>query len=284
MTSASAICCFNGEFVPIGSVKLSTENRSFRYGDGLFETIRCFGNQPFLFDKHYERLRRGMETLQFSDLQFPTYDVLLKKIESVINKNRYFVSSRIRLTVFRNDGGLFTPTNNSCSYLIEATPLEKGAYEINEKGLIAGVYFDVSKAASLISPYKTASSLVYVMAGMHKAKHNLSEVFITNSKGLIIEAMSSNLFWIKDGVLFTPSVSSGCVDGIMRNCVMQVALNHGFEVFEVDGITFEKLKAVDEIFVTNAICGIQWVVGIDDVRFYNIKTRQLYRAFIQSFS
>jgi len=284
MTSSVPICCFNGEFVPVSSVRFSTENRAFRYGDGLFETIRCFGNQPFLLDRHYDRLRRGMEALQLSDLHFPTYDVLEKKIESVINKNRYFISSRVRLTVFRHDGGLFTPSTNDCSYLIEATPLEKGSYELNEKGLIAGVYTDVPKTASLISPYKTANSLVYVMAGIHKTKQNLTEVFITNSRGLIIEAMSSNLFWFKDGALFTPSASSGCVEGVMRYCILQIARNQGFVVNEVEGITFESLKNVDEIFVTNAICGIQWVVGIDDVRFYNIKTRQLYRAFIQSFS
>lgn len=284
MTSSVPICCFNGEFVPVSSVKFSIENRAFRYGDGLFETIRCFGNQPFLLDRHYDRLRRGMDALQLSDLHFPTYDVLEKKIESVINKNRYFVSSRVRLTVFRNDGGLFTPSTNGCSYLIEATPLEKGTYELNEKGLIAGVYFDVPKTASLISPFKTASSLVYVMAGMYKAKQNLTEVFVVNSQGLIIEAMSSNLFWFKNEVLYTPSVSSGCVDGVMRNCVVQIAKSQGFDVVEVDGIKFDALKNVDEIFVTNAICGIQWVVGIDDVRFYNIKTRQLFRAFMQSFS
>jgi branched-chain amino acid aminotransferase len=225
-----------------------------------------------------------MDALQMSDLHFPTYDVLEKKIEGLINKNRYFTSSRVRLTVFRNDGGLYTPSSNDCSYILEATPLEKSIFELNEKGLIAGIYSDVTKQQSIVSPYKTANSLVYVLAGLHKKKYNLSEVLIKNGNGLIIETMSSNLFWFKGDVLYTPLVTSGCIDGVMRGYVMKVAEHIGIEVKEVAGITEQMVKSVDELFVTNAVSGMQWIVGMDDVRFYNKKTRQLYQAFMESFS
>jgi branched-subunit amino acid aminotransferase/4-amino-4-deoxychorismate lyase len=284
MTNVSPLCCINGEFVPQDSIKIGIQNRAFRYGDAVFETIRCFGNRPFLFDLHYERLINALETLEMDTLGFPVADVLEKKIERLVNKNRFFCSSRIRLSVFRNDGGLYTPADNTCSYLIEASPLEEPAYVLNNKGLVAGIYPHMQKQPSLISPFKTANSLLFVMAGNYKVANNFSEILIKNSHGLIVEALSSNIFWFQGEILCTPSVESGCVNGIMRQTILKVANLHGIQTKEVPGIDEISIKRVDELFVTNAIQGIQWVVGIDDVRFYNLKTRQLYQYFLQTIS
>lgn len=284
MTPHSPFCCLNGEFVPQDAVKLGIQNRAFRYGDAIFETFRCFGNQPFMLDLHYDRLMKAMATVGMETKLFPPLDVLEKKVESIINKNRYFGSSRIRLTVFRNDGGLYTPETNTCSYLIESTPIDEPNYSLNTKGLIAGIYTDMGKQPSIISPFKTGNSMLFVMAGNFKTAHNLTEVLITNTNGLIIEALASNLFWFKGNQLFTPAVSSGCVDGIMRQMVMKVAKLHNVQVVEVPGITNEAIREVDELFVTNSIQGIRWIVGIGESRFYNIKTRQLFQSFIQTIS
>lgn len=275
-------CCYNGEIVPVDSVHFTPANRSFRYGDGIFETIRCFGNQPALFDLHYNRLLRGMHALNLDIGCIPPLDVLERKIESLINKNRYFISSRVRLTVFRNEGGFYTPTTNSCSYLIEASSLDEGEYTLNEKGLIAGLYDEMSKNPGPLSSFKTANGLLFVMAGIFKANHNLGEVFIQNSQGRIIEALSSNLFWFKEEVLYTPSVRSGCVEGVMRHQLIDTARHIGLELIERDGVGFDELRQADEIFVTNAIHGINWIVGIGEVRFYNVRTRLLFRELINS--
>lgn len=278
----SPFCCFNGDFVPQDSLKFGIQNRAFRYGDSVFETFRCFGNQPFLIDLHYERLMHAMTATGMQIERFPTLDVLEKKIESLINKNRYFSSSRVRLTVFRNDGGLYAPETNVCSYLIEASPLDEPSFSLNTKGLIAGVYTEMGKQPSIVSPYKTGSSMLFVLAGNYRNEHNLSEVLITNTHGLVIEALSSNLFWFRNDKLYTPSIDSGCVDGIMRHTVMKVAAMHGLKTVEVPGIEPDALKTVDELFVTNSISGIRWIVGIDDVRYYSIKTRQLFQALQQT--
>jgi branched-chain amino acid aminotransferase len=284
ITSNNNYCCFDGQIITTGSLKLTPANRAFRYGDSVFETIRCFGNQPYSFADHYDRLKRVMMAVGMDVDCLPAQDVLERKVESVINRNRYFISSRVRIMVFRHDGGLYTPATDKCSYLIEASPMDTGMFEMNEKGLIAGVYREMGKSPNILSPFKTGSALLYVMAGRYKQQHNLTECFIVNTSGLVIEALSSNLFWFKGDQLLTTSVSSGCVDGIMRRQILLLAKKLGIDTQIVPGVTEEALRQADEIFVTNAIQGIQWVVGIDDLRFFNIKTRKLLRAYLDSLS
>ena len=269
--------CYNGEIVTPDELYLSAENRSFRYGDGIFETIRCFGNQPILFDKHYHRLLRASGVLEINMKSIPSRELLLKKIETLINKNKYFGSSRVRLALFRSDGGLYTPHTNDCNYLIEVTPLATNDYVLNSKGIVASVYQDMKKTPSIISPFKTSNSLLFVLAALFKEKQNLADVFIMNTENKIIESLASNLFWFKDDYLFTPSISSGCVDGIMRNFVIEVARKNIINVVEIPGIEFTELMEADEIFTTNAIQGINWIVGIDHKRFYNLRTAKLHR-------
>lgn len=275
MTTATNYLCVNGEIIPTNSYTLSTDNRGFRYGDAVFETIRCFGNRPMFLEFHYKRLVRAMEILQMDTSCIPFPEVVEKRIESLINRNKFFVSSRIRLTVFRNDGGFYTPTTHQCTYLIEASALNESSYQLNEKGMIADVYREMTKSKNVLSQFKTANALVSVMAGLYKLQNNLGECLIINTDGKIIEAISSNLFWFRNDVLYTPSVSSGCVDGVMKNVVVELAQKINLKVLETQGVDEHVLMTSDEIFVTNSIQGIQWIVGMGDKRYYNKKARQL---------
>lgn len=275
MTTATNYLCVNGEIIPTNSYTLSTDNRGFRYGDAVFETIRCFGNRPMFLEFHYKRLVRAMEILQMDTSCIPIPEVVEKRIESLINRNKFFVSSRIRLTVFRNDGGFYTPTTHQCTYLIEASALNESSYQLNEKGMIADVYREMTKSKNVLSQFKTANALVSVMAGLYKLQNNLGECLIINTDGKIIEAISSNLFWFRNDVLYTPSVSSGCVDGVMKNVVVELAQKINLKVLETQGVDEHVLMTSDEIFVTNSIQGIQWIVGMGDKRYYNKKARQL---------
>jgi branched-subunit amino acid aminotransferase/4-amino-4-deoxychorismate lyase len=102
--------------------------------------------------------------------------------------------------------------------------------------------------------------------------------YLFNTDGMIIETLASNLFWIKDRILFTSTVSSGCVDGVMRGVVLEVAGQLGLHITQVHGVGYDELKGADEIFVTNAIHGINWIVGIDEQRYYNTLTIEIYKA------
>ncbi len=269
--------CLNGERFNAANPVLMVGNRSFRYGDALFETIRCIQQVPMFFESHYQRLLSGMTLLKMQSRTLPPINILRGQISSLITKNRLFGDVRIRLTVFREEGGLYTPASDKVNYLIEATHLETQKYTLNSKGLIMGTYENDKKVQSRFNPYKTANSLLFVMAGHYKKENNLDDVFIYNQNDQLIEALASNIYWVKDNVIYTPRRTSGCVDGIMRKQLLFLFEKEAYKFEEVEGTTVNELLLADEIFLSNAIQGIQWVVGLQSKRYYCKVSKQINR-------
>ncbi len=265
----------DGSFCLIKLKGFSLYNRALKFGDFIFETVRTKSSQALLFDFHYDRLIKGMKVLKMDTSSIPSSTQMHKFIEQLINKNRYYTDCRVRITVYRKGEGLYTPKTDDVSLMIEALPLESKGYGFNEKGLLIDVYEENVKSKSPISNYKTGQSLVSVLASHYKKRGSFDDVLILNSDNKIIEASSSNLFWIKDNTLFTPSISSGCIDGVMRRKVIELSRLEGLVLVETDGVDLDELMGVDELFLTNAIMGIQGVVGLRSVRFYQTKGKSL---------
>lgn len=267
---------FNGELIPADNPVVAADNRAFRYGDAVFETIRYHKGIPLFFDEHYKRLKHGMNILKMEVASLPPVEILVKQISLLIIKNSIFKDARIRLTVFRNGAGLYTPERNDVSYLIETFPVEGELYTYNKKGLLVGVFDEYHKSAQPLSGFKNANSLIYILGSIYKKENDLDDCLIVNEKGKIIEALSSNLFWIKDDVVYTPSLASGCVDGIMRKQIIKTVTNSGMLLKETSGTTEQELSDADEVFLTNAIQGVNRVVGIGDKRYYSFKTKKIF--------
>lgn len=259
---------------PAGEPSLSHTNRAFSYGDALFETIHANGTRLQFFDDHYKRLIRGMHILSMDKKCLPGKEHLEKVIIKLLNKNHLYNGVRIKLTVFRDSGGYYTPERESCSFLAEAVPLPFDNYILNQKGLTTGLFTSLLKQADTLSNLKTANSLIYVMAGLYKKEAGLGECFILNSKERIVESISSNIFIMKNGTLFTPSLSEGCVEGVMRRQIIRIAQKEGIDCIET-GITKEDLLKADECFLTNSIKGISWIVAYGQKRFYSRTAREL---------
>ena len=265
----------NGHFYETGRPLFSSENRAFRYGDGLFETIRCHKTVPLFFEDHYDRLLRGMATLKLTAAGLPPLSQLKEHIEKLIVRNRYFYDVRIRLSVFRREGGLYTPETNSPSWLLEAAPLPDKGYHLNQEGLRIGVFSDFPKSWNFASAYKTLSCTPYILAGIHKKENHWDDCLIVNQDKKIIESISSNLFWVKNNQLHTPSISAGCVNGVMRKQILNFAEESRLEVKECSGTTREELLEAEEIFLTNSVCGLRWVVAMDHKRYFNRIPKQI---------
>ncbi len=265
----------NGNIVSSPNGPLDHLNRAFKFGDGIFETFLCTGSEPQLFEGHYRRLFSAAVLLKFNTIAFPSLESLKKQIALLIAKNKFAAYSRIRITMFRSPGGLYTPDDNTPQYIIEQEALASEPLELNSKGLLTGLYLDMQKQISPLSQYKTCSSLFFVMAGLMKKENNWGDILIINQEGRIIEGLSSNLFWIKDGIIYTPMISTGCVDGIMRRHVIDLSRNMGLKVTETRGATATELFEADELFLTNSTQGIRWIVGLNDQRYYLKITRQL---------
>jgi branched-chain amino acid aminotransferase len=265
--------CLDGKIYSKDELLFGAENRAFRYGDSLFETIHSNGTEIQFLSEHLDRLQKGMESLEMiSPSEFK--DRIKMNIIFLINKNKAFAGTRIRLSVFRKDGGLYSPTDNSISYLIETSVLEHAKYVLNRKGLKIGIYDQIRKSYNLVSQYKTGNSLPFILAANYRKKMNWDDCILLNDRGNVVESTSSNLFIVKNGNLLTPSLESGCVSGIMREQIIEAAVNLNLTVFDDCTLTQDHILNADELFLTNAIHGIQWVVAYQERRYFN-KTAKL---------
>ncbi len=272
----------NGKISPASQPVLTIENRSFRFGDSIFETIRYHKGVPLYFDDHYSRLLRGMTTLKMNVHSLPSVVKLKEQITSLTIKNSIFNDARIRLTIFRSDGGLYTPVSNDVSFTIEASSIKNKIFVPEKKGLLIDIYNQYKKSISPLYSFKNANSLLNVLAGIHKKELQIDDCLIVNENNHIIEGLSSNLFWIKDKIVYTPLVSAGCVDGIMRKQIMNAIKLSGMGVQEVTGTSVDELLDADEIFLTNAMQGVRWVMGLRNKRFYNLTTKKIMKLLIEN--
>ncbi|MBL7885041.1 MAG: aminotransferase class IV [Bacteroidia bacterium] len=264
----------NGVFIESDKTALTVNNRSFRYGDALFETIRYSNNRPLLLKEHIQRLKAGMSVLKMQDNASFCEQFLGNIIKELAQKNNIQSDARIRLTIYRNDGGFYAPSNNETSYLLEMYPLDEKGYLLNVKGFTVDLFTDFKKPQNALSSIKSANSSIYVMAGIYKTEKQLDECILTNDKSHIIEAISSNIFAVKNGVLYTPPVSDGCVDGVMRKKIIEIAQANKIAVYEIS-VMQNVLLGADELFLTNTIQGIRWVVAYKQKRYFNNTSKKL---------
>lgn len=258
---------FNGEILPADSKLLGIGNRAFKYGDGLFESMRLMRGQLKFPELHADRLQRGMRALKIDGYSQMDAWFLKEKCADLARRNK-MKHGRLRLTVYRESGGLYTPVGNRAGYCLEITPMDEPRYFLNEKGLIMDMYTELPKATNYLSNIKTCNSLIYVMASIYKSQNKLDDVFLLNQAGNLCEASSSNIFIWYQNHLYTPALSEGCVEGVMRQVIIDIAKNNNIPVTEAQ-ISPDILYVADEVFLTNAGRGIQSVIGFGVRRYFN---------------
>ena len=264
----------NDEFVTANQPVISSQNRAFKYGDGLFESMKMYNGKLMFAEQHADRLRAGMQALKMEGGALMDEYFLRQKTSELAKKNKFKGTLRFRLSVYRAGEGLYTPDTNKSGYLLECATLPEDGYELNKRGLIIDVYDDITKPVNKLSNYKTSSALIYVLAGLFKKQQRLDDAFLLNQHGFLCESISSNIFVVYDKQIYTPALSEGCVSGVMRNVVMQSARTHGINIIEAQ-LNPEVLKEAEEVFITNAIGGIRWIMGYGKKRYFNEVSKQL---------
>jgi aminodeoxychorismate lyase len=255
---------------------LTGQNRSFRYGDGLFESIRVFnGKMPF-YNHHFERILRGMKALKMNIPSYFNPHYIKNEISKTLENQP---NCRVRLTIYRKDGGFYAPSNNDVDFLLETTPLLESKYLLNDLGLTIGVFKDYTLRQTPYSAFKTNNGLPYVLAGIFAKENSFEDVLLLNTEGGIAEGISSNIFIVKENKLITPSLSSGCVGGIMRQIIIEIAQEQEISCIE-SNITVQDVAEADEVFYTNAMQGIRWVENFGDKTYSNDFTQNLYNFLL----
>lgn len=247
---------FNGFLVEKGEKIFTSANRSFKYGDGIFETLKLAKGKILLEKHHLNRIELGLKTLKFDTEKYDA-DFFKKELQKVIQKN-YYQNAKIRLFIFRESPGLYTPMGNRLGFFIEGVNLDSPYYPESPENLNLGIYSDAFKAADGIANCKTTSALIYVLAGVFKKENNWDDVVVLNHKNNVCEAVSSNIFAVINGKLKTPALTEGPVSGSVRNFLVDYCRINKIDL-EQSEITIEELKSATEIFLTNAVSGIQSV-------------------------
>uniref|UniRef100_UPI0040568081 aminotransferase class IV n=2 Tax=Roseivirga sp. TaxID=1964215 RepID=UPI0040568081 len=233
---------FNSRIITLKKISLDSKNRAFCYGDGLFETIVTGPNRLNLIEQHLERLKRGCKILNL-DFQELNSENTMKMISKIAKENGISGHLRSRLQLWRQTGGRYSPSSTASDFLIEVSPNIQPVFSM-PNGLDISYRANVNFSA--ISFAKTMSALPYVLAGIEMRERELDDIILLNSAGYMAETHSSNLFWVKDGVIFTPALSTGCIEGVMRKFIIgQIEVK---EVLASPSV----LNFADAIFATNA--------------------------------
>ena len=269
----------NGEMLG-ASQSFMKDNRAFRFGDGVFESIRILNGLPYNLQFHIERMLEGADILSLDIPIHFSVDYFKAQIESLIEKNSIQAGGKARISLFRDGEGVYFSESDKAMFFIEASHLPNNYFILNENGLMVDIYSEMNKSVNILSKYKSCNSLLPIMAANFAKKNKLQECFILNAKGKIIESISSNVFIVSNGVLYTPPLEDGCIGGIMRMNVINTAIENGITVYE-NTLSPQNLLAADEIFLTNAIQGIQWIGGYKSKRYFNKISKKILELINQ---
>ena len=238
------------------SAVLIDSNRGFLFGDSVFETIKVLDNKVLFLEDHYFRLMAAMRIVRMEIPMNFTLEYLEEQVLSLVEKNKIEQSARARITVYRINGGLYLPTNNTVSFLIQTSAIENPVYSISEKEYEVDLYKDFYIPKQLLSTLKTTNKMIHVTGSIYAKENDLDNCILLNDSKNVVEALQGNLFMRMGNTLITPPISEGCLNGIMRKQIFAFAKEMDIEIQEAPISPFDLQKA-DELFITNVITGIQ---------------------------
>lgn len=263
-----------------GSNIISASNRGLRYGDGCFETMKLINGKIALARLHFERLFTSLEALKFEIPEHLTAKKLLNDVIKLAKNNDCHDLARVRLMVSRGEGGLYDTKDNQPYYIIEAAALDTSANALNENGLVLDVYSQARKVADNFSHIKSNNMLPYVIAALWAKEQNLNEALLMNPYEKIADATTASVFIVAGGIIKTPPLKDGCIDGVMRKHLLQCCSKEGLPVEEAS-LSVEDVLQAQEVFLTNAVRGIRWVKQAGKSRFPLNVARLLHEKFIR---
>lgn len=248
----------NGKLLPENKASISPNNRGLLYGDAVFETLRVSAGKILFWEDHYLRLMASMRILRMDIPMNFTLEYLQEQVLNTVFKTFPDAAAlRARLTVYRNEGGLYTPSNLSVSFLITISELEAPFYLIHEKDYEVELFKDHYLNSGLLSTIKSNNKVTHVLGGIYANENGFQNCLLLNEDKMIVEALNGNLFLVFGNTIKTPPVTDGCLRGIIRKQLLDMAKQLPDYTFLEETISPFELQKADEMFITNVILGIQ---------------------------
>ena len=249
-------------------------NRAFLLADGVFESMRwTSGHVPFL-GLHVQRLHAALQAHGMIVPDSLQLEALQEAMSTWSTSWSHRGDVRIRLTAYRSGAGAYTPDTDETEWVASAESMETTGFGLQAKGLDVDIFQDMVKHPSPVSKFKNIASTIYIRAARHARIHGWGDALVLNPDQKIIESSRSNLFVVSNGVLYTPTLEDGCVGGIMRSVLIRIAMEHNVKVYECS-LTPQTLLQADELFLTNAVRGIEWVSSYKTKRYFHTTADKL---------
>ncbi|MBP7954218.1 MAG: aminotransferase class IV [Nitrosomonas sp.] len=270
-----------GEYVNENQATITRDNRAFRFGDGFFESLRVMNGKPLFVEHHFARILDTVKALKIKPAENFTIELLTSQIQGLLARNNIHAGGRVRITFFRKSTGFYLAKHDDLGYYIEAEAMPDNEFKLNPTGKTVDIFTEFKKDINKLSIYKTLNAQLYVMAALFAREKGIDESLIQNTKFSIIESTSSNMFIVSNGVLYTPTLEDGCIAGTMRMNIINLALDNKIKVYECT-LNPQNLLSADEMFLTNAVRGIEWVVAYRTKRYYNEMAKRIVTILNQS--
>lgn len=249
-----SVVWFDGALVDEAEARISPFDHGLLVGDGVFETLTTFDGVPFAWTRHYRRLVRSAEGLGFT---VPSSGELLEATRSAIEANG-LDEARVRVTITSGPGPLGSDRGDDAVTALvsvsEVTPWAPTTDVVvvpwprNERGATAGL--------------KTTSYAENARALAYAKEHGGGEAIFLNTQGELCEGTGTNVYVVRGGRIETPPLSSGCLDGVTRQLLLELCADHGFDAVEVS-LPASALTEADEVFVSSSTRGAQPVAHVD---------------------
>ena len=260
----------NGELVPREEATVSVDDRGFRYGDAVFETCRAYGGEVYAWDRHVDRLRESCETLGMAEA---APDDLAVRVAETLEAND-LADAYVRISVSRGvQPGKLTPQPDvDPTVVVYVKPLPRGGVDgepvWNGPAVVQSVKTRRVPGAALPADAKTHNYLNAILARLELRRaandsYRPDEALMRDVDGNVAEGASSNLFFVDDGVLKTPTARS-LLPGITRELVVELAEAEGFPV-ETGRYSLDDIREAGEAFLTNSTWELRPVERVDGI-------------------
>ena len=263
---------FNGTVQEDESI--SSSNRGFKYGDAIFETLKIVNGNVLFLEDHYFRLMASMRIIRMKIPMNFTMEFLQQEVVKLVNVKGLATSvARARITVYRDSQGLYKPTDNNVSFLIETSKLEQEKYTLTDISCEVDLFKDHYITPQLLSTLKTNNRVLNVIASVYAKENELDNCLLLNSNKHVVEAINGNLFLVKGNIIKTVPLTDGCIKGVLRKqLVKMIGKMDGYILYESSISPFE-LQQADELFYTNVIQGIVSITKYRKKEFTNVVTK-----------
>ncbi len=252
----------NNQIVTTSSATVDATLAGLLYGWGVFTTLRIFDGRIFAFERHFERLQKHAEKAHV-DFAF-SKKALQQAMEALIQANGV-TDGRMRVTVLKGDAGAWRTVQKGESELLifTATEVLRKPRELN----LTSSPYRLLSSSPLINVKRT-SMLEQLLALEEARTRDFDDAILLNERGEIVSTTSANIFWVQDTELFTPTLATGCIAGITRALVLDIARRINIIVTE-GSFPLTRLLEASEIFMTSTARGIVQVKSYDYKTFDN---------------